>query len=173
MSVPEGPENNKGNVYMSKTSPPKVLEAYSKQFHRDFITFLHLRSKEIIPGEQMVLTFAGTSLQDPTYSQFEMEAQTYIRQSSGRFEKAEKEHPCECGLVKEADIDSFNIPFYTPYRDEVEAIIQKEGSFNLQSLKVLEETVEGVRNHNENECLSDKQKIRGTFSAKLISSWRL
>ncbi|CAK9150384.1 unnamed protein product [Ilex paraguariensis] len=32
--VPEGLENNKRNIYMSKTSPPDVLEAYSKQFQR-------------------------------------------------------------------------------------------------------------------------------------------
>ncbi|KAI3496624.1 hypothetical protein L1887_38994 [Cichorium endivia] len=64
--VPGGIENNKGNVYMGKTSPLNVFAAYGKQFHTDFIKFLQLRSKEIVRGGCMVLTFLGRNSADPT-----------------------------------------------------------------------------------------------------------
>ncbi|CAK9160158.1 unnamed protein product, partial [Ilex paraguariensis] len=43
------------------------------------------------------------------------------------------------GLVQEEDIDSFNMPFYTPYKDEVKDIIEGEGSFTLDKLEVFED----------------------------------
>ncbi|XWS08375.1 hypothetical protein CRYUN_Cryun41cG0074300 [Craigia yunnanensis] len=42
------------------------------------------------------------------------------------------------GLVKEADVDSFNLPLYTPCKEEVGEIIEKEGSFDINELQVLE-----------------------------------
>ncbi|CAI9259437.1 unnamed protein product [Lactuca saligna] len=53
--VPEGIENNKENIYMAKTSPPNVFEAYRKQFHTDMKMFLQMRSSEIVRGGCMKL----------------------------------------------------------------------------------------------------------------------
>ncbi|MFQ6654011.1 hypothetical protein Gotur_025147, partial [Gossypium turneri] len=33
------------------------------------------------------------------------------------------------GVVKEADVDSFNIPLYAPCKEEVAEIVEREGSF--------------------------------------------
>ncbi|GAU44831.1 hypothetical protein TSUD_327130 [Trifolium subterraneum] len=38
---------NKGDIYISKTSPPSVYEAYFKQFERDFKYFLKSRFEEL------------------------------------------------------------------------------------------------------------------------------
>lgn len=65
--MPEGLEDgegnpiNRGNVYISKTSPPCVQKSYLEQFQRDFSSFLRLRSAEIIRGGVMVLTIPGRS----------------------------------------------------------------------------------------------------------------
>ncbi|TYJ15644.1 hypothetical protein E1A91_A10G197200v1 [Gossypium mustelinum] len=40
------------------------------------------------------------------------------------------------GVVKEADVDSFNLPLYTPCKEEVAEIIEREGSFEIKELQV-------------------------------------
>lgn len=57
---------NKGKIYISKTSPPRVLDAYLVQFQKDFSLFLKSRSEEVVPGGRMVLSFMGRRSTDPT-----------------------------------------------------------------------------------------------------------
>lgn len=46
---------NKDNIYIAKTSPPRVHKAYFDQFESDFTTFLKSRSEELKLGGRMVL----------------------------------------------------------------------------------------------------------------------
>lgn len=55
---------NEGRIYISKSSPPSVANAYFAQFRRDFSLFLKSRSEEIIAGGRMVLTLLGRSNPD-------------------------------------------------------------------------------------------------------------
>ncbi|KAH0726248.1 hypothetical protein KY284_002113 [Solanum tuberosum] len=89
--APEKIENS-NNIYIARTSPPQVFEAYLNQFDKDFSRFLQLRSEEIVSGGHM-------------------------------------------GLIEQAKLDSFNLPFYTPCKDEVEKIVQMEGSFDVDTIK--------------------------------------
>ncbi|XP_022764489.1 caffeine synthase 1-like isoform X2 [Durio zibethinus] len=57
---------NKGKIYISKTSPPGVREAYLSQFQEDFLLFLKCRSPEMVPDGRMVLIFHGRKSADPT-----------------------------------------------------------------------------------------------------------
>ena len=57
---------NKGKIYISKTSPSCVLNAYLVQFQKDFSLFLKSRSKEVVAGGRMVLSFLGRLTADPT-----------------------------------------------------------------------------------------------------------
>ncbi|CAH1448137.1 unnamed protein product [Lactuca virosa] len=127
--VPEGIENNKANIYMAKTSPPNVFEAYGNQFYTDFIIFLQLRSKEVVRGGCMVLTFLGRSSADPTTDDgcrlMELLAQSLLDMV--------KE-----GLVEESFINSFNLPHYSPCEDEVRKAIHNEGSFCLNTFNVFQ-----------------------------------
>ncbi|KAA8520356.1 hypothetical protein F0562_014612 [Nyssa sinensis] len=90
---------------------------------------LSSRSKEIVPGGRMVLTFIGRNIADPTSNDccllWELIARSLLDMVA-------------TGLVEEADVDSFHLPFYSPYKDEVKDIIHKEGSFNLDKLEVFE-----------------------------------
>lgn len=65
MQVPKGLECNKGNIFISDSSPPQVVEAYFKQFDKDFTSFLHFRSQEVMSGGHMVLVCVGRSNPDP------------------------------------------------------------------------------------------------------------
>lgn len=70
--IPAGLESNarqhlnKGKVYISRSSPRSVLDAYSLQFQNDFSLFIKSRSEELVPGGRMVLSFMGRGSDDPT-----------------------------------------------------------------------------------------------------------
>ncbi|KAF8405265.1 hypothetical protein HHK36_010166 [Tetracentron sinense] len=127
--VPRGIENNKGNIYMAKTSPPSVLRAYFEQFQSDFSVFLGSRSEEIISGGRMVLTILGRKSDDPSSREgcyiWELLAMALNEMVSQ-------------GLIEEEKVDSFNIPQYTPSPMEVMYEIKKEGSFAVDRLEISE-----------------------------------
>ncbi|KAF4375504.1 hypothetical protein F8388_024163 [Cannabis sativa] len=55
-----GEAHNKGNIYISKTSPAMVFKSYLEQFQIDFTNFLRYRSEEMVSGGIMILTFLGS-----------------------------------------------------------------------------------------------------------------
>ncbi|KAI7744814.1 hypothetical protein M8C21_020954, partial [Ambrosia artemisiifolia] len=110
LKVPEGIENNALNIYTAKTSPPNVFQAYAYQFRTDFTCFLKMRSKEIVSGGGMVLTFLGRSIDDPTSD----DGCSYLEQLALSLRDLVKE-----GMVRESDINSFNVPTYHPCVNEV------------------------------------------------------
>ncbi|KAH9725524.1 Jasmonate O-methyltransferase [Citrus sinensis] len=57
---------NKGKIYISKSSPQCVLDAYSLQFQNNFLIFLKSRAAEMIAGGRMVLSLMGRRSIDPT-----------------------------------------------------------------------------------------------------------
>lgn len=63
--MPEIEEINKGNIYLSSTSPESVSRAYFEQFQKDFLRFLRCRSEEVMAGGRMVITLAGRTTDDP------------------------------------------------------------------------------------------------------------
>ncbi|KAI3675052.1 hypothetical protein L1987_84634 [Smallanthus sonchifolius] len=123
--VPQGLEKNGRNIFMAKTSPPNVYQAYGKQFRNDFIKFLQMRSEEVIRGGSMVLTIPARSIVDPTTDDccalLELLGQSLVDML--------KE-----GLVQESDIISFNVPVYFPCEDEIRNVIESEGSFSLETM---------------------------------------
>ncbi|KAL4271586.1 hypothetical protein GQ457_13G018390 [Hibiscus cannabinus] len=95
---PVGIQNNKGNIYMARSSPPNVFKAYADQFRKDFTNFLSLRSKEMIPQGRMVLAFMARKNADPSDDDYcwELVAKSLV-------------DLVEQGVVIEADVDSFNL----------------------------------------------------------------
>jgi len=41
------------------------------------------------------------------------------------------------GIVKESDVDSFNLPFYNPDESEVREVIESEGSFKISNFETI------------------------------------
>lgn len=156
--VPEILESNKGNVYIAKSSPPNVYEAYMKQFVRDFSTFLRVRSEEIIANGRMLITFCGRKSADPTS---EDSCFLWNMLAKSLFEMVDQ------GLLGEADSNSFNIPMYFPSKDELKAIIVMDGSFNLDSLESFELNWD-VRKEIDDRQLGVNKDSSGMFLAKTI-----
>jgi jasmonate O-methyltransferase len=44
---------------LRQASRPLVLEAYARQFRKDFTLFLNLGAQELVPGGQMVISLPG------------------------------------------------------------------------------------------------------------------
>ncbi|CAJ1930249.1 unnamed protein product [Sphenostylis stenocarpa] len=125
--VPEGLENNKGNIYMASNSPSNVPKAYYEQYKKDFSLFLKCRAEELVEGGRMVLTILGRRSHDPSSKEC-----CYIWQLLTMALK----HMVSKGRIKEEEMDSFNIPQYTPSPSEVEIEVEKEGSFSVTSLEI-------------------------------------
>ena len=63
---------NKENIYIAKTSPPEISQAYYAQFTRDFKLFLRSRVKEMVPSGRMVLTLQGSIQREDPNSIWEL-----------------------------------------------------------------------------------------------------
>ncbi|KAH7682781.1 Benzoate O-methyltransferase protein [Dioscorea alata] len=154
---------NKGNIYISETSPPCVLDAYAKQFQRDFSMFLKCRAEEIVKGGCMVLTLMSRSNANSSSMenchQWELLAQA-LRDMASK------------GVVEKEKIDSFNAPYYAPSPEEVKRAIETEGSFSINSLKSFEASWDAVKEHNdmvkENECIAVKIRTTAKLMTKCI-----
>ncbi|KAL6993533.1 S-adenosyl-L-methionine:benzoic acid/salicylic acid carboxyl methyltransferase 3 [Sarracenia purpurea var. burkii] len=155
--VPEGVENNKGNIYMASTSPPSVLKAYKHQFQKDFSLFLKCRSEEMVAGGRMVLTIQGRESDDPSSREccyiWELLALALNEMVSQ-------------GLIEEEKVNSFNIPQYTPSPAEVKLEVQKDGSFTIDRLEV--STVNWCVASGNELCNSDQVNDGGYYVAKCI-----
>ncbi|XP_019435415.1 PREDICTED: salicylate carboxymethyltransferase-like [Lupinus angustifolius] len=127
--VPEGIEKNKGNIYISNTSPLNVLKAYYEQFQKDFSLFLKCRAEELVEQGQMFLTLLGRRSEHQSTKEC-----CYIWELMA---KALNDMVLE-GKIKEKEIDTFNIPYYTPSPSEVKLEVLKEGSFTINLLEVSE-----------------------------------
>ncbi|KAJ9703517.1 hypothetical protein PVL29_005034 [Vitis rotundifolia] len=127
--APAGLEKNKGHIYIANGSPPTVIQAYTNQFQRDFSLFLGLRSEEIKPGGRMVITTIGRSMEDPSGGECCDLLELLAKSLSDMLAE---------GLIEEADLNSLNFAFYFPSEGEVRALVQEEGSFNLDKLVTFE-----------------------------------
>ncbi|KAI5650120.1 hypothetical protein M9H77_36125 [Catharanthus roseus] len=148
--VPDLIEINKGNIYLSNTSPPGVVKAYLKQFQRDFSTFLQYRAEELVPGGAMVLTILGRKSKDHSSKESGYVWELLSKALNQLVTK---------GLIEEEKLDSFNIPQYTPSPAEVKYLVEEEGSFTISRLEATtvhwnaaEETF-GDGGYNVSQCM--------------------
>ncbi|KAH1206419.1 Salicylate carboxymethyltransferase [Glycine max] len=145
--VPEGVDNNRGNVYIGSTSPTNVARAYYEQFQRDFSLFLKFRAEELVKGGRMVLTFLGRRSDDPSSKDG-----GYIWELMAT---ALNDMVLQ-GIIKEEKLDTFNIPLYTPSPSEVKLEVLKEGSFAINRLEVSEVNWNAFDDRNALEFESER-----------------
>ncbi|KAI3989204.1 hypothetical protein MKX01_033240 [Papaver californicum] len=146
--VPPGNEkSNKGNLYIAKSSPPYFIEAYLKQFKKDFMVFLKCRSEELVKGGRMVLTLVGRRSSDPTSKEccslWELLAM------------ALNDMVLE-GMIEEEKLDLFNFPIYYPSLEEVKSVIQSEGSFSVNQLETFNVNWDGGDSSEDGSSATDK-----------------
>ncbi|WOL12343.1 anthranilate O-methyltransferase 3 [Canna indica] len=133
--VPQGLEDkegvplNKGNIYITETSPPQVVEAYQKQFRRDFSTFLKSRYEELINEGRIILAFLGRKKEHPDNSDlrylFELLAEALNSMASE-------------GIIAKDKVDNFNVPCFGASMDEVKSVILSEGLFDLEEAHIFQ-----------------------------------
>ncbi|CAL1353218.1 unnamed protein product [Linum trigynum] len=143
--LPRGLEENKGNIYMARSSPEGVLEAYYGQFRSDFGSFLKCRAVELVEGGRMVLTFIGKRSGERLSEEY---CYTWELMSTALNQMASQ------GMIDQEKLDSFNIPLYTPSPAEVAAEVKKQGSFAIDRLEVSEVSWDA--------CSDDELMISGT-----------
>ncbi|XP_010263596.1 PREDICTED: jasmonate O-methyltransferase [Nelumbo nucifera] len=159
------PPLNKGKLFISKTSPPSVLSSYALQFQEDFTSFLSSRSEEMVPGGRMVLSFMGRRSADPTTEenchQWELLAQALHTMVIE-------------GHVEEEKLDRFNAPYYSPSPEEVKSAVQREGSFMIDRIEILEVEWDGGSNNHvvsngTSDNLTGAQRVVKTVRAVVES----
>ncbi|KAJ4788531.1 S-adenosyl-L-methionine-dependent methyltransferase superfamily protein [Rhynchospora pubera] len=156
--VPEGLEN-KGNIYIGKTSPPLVAKLYQDQFKRDFSLFLELRFKELVPGGQMVLSFLGRKKNDIYGGE--------LSTSWGLVSESLNSMVLE-GLVEEEKLDSFNLPFYAPSMEEAKAVINAQGLFNIICTQMFESNWD-PHDDSDDDFIYDNVQSGANYAASIRS----
>ncbi|KAI5003066.1 hypothetical protein ZWY2020_027716 [Hordeum vulgare] len=109
-----------------------VLEAYARQFRKDFTLFLKLRAKELVPKGRMVVSLVGRR-SDVTSTKFSYLSRTISQILSVMVSE---------GVIDKEKFDSFYVPVYEPSSKEVREIIQEEGSFSIHEMHLHDPTTD-------------------------------
>ncbi|XP_078165910.1 anthranilate O-methyltransferase 3-like [Carex rostrata] len=157
--IKNGMPLNKGNIYIGKTGPPLVGKLYQEQFRSDFSHFLKLRCDELVPCGQMVLSFLGRHKKDILDGEWSI-IWGLLAESLDSMVRE--------GLVEEKNMDTFNLPFYTPSAEEVEAIINLQGLFDIIHFQTFESNLDPFHNLDDDAVLDNVQS--GANCAKVIRS---
>ncbi|KNA10299.1 hypothetical protein SOVF_145700 [Spinacia oleracea] len=155
----EGMPINKGNIYISKTSPKIVAKAYLAQFQQDLTKFLKCRSEEVYSKGRMLLTFRGRPVSSDASTWQPWELQILALAIT---------HLVSQGLINESKLDAFDFPYYGASKDEIESIVQEEGSFKIENVNT---TAQHVAHEMEDNVERAKiiSKFTRSFTESLIS----
>ncbi|MCD7463069.1 hypothetical protein HAX54_049893 [Datura stramonium] len=125
----QGRSMNKGNIYISEKSPPLVSEAYFEQFQEDYSLFLRSRSEELVSGGKMVLILLGR------------EGLHHTDRGNAFFWKILSKSLTNLitkGEVEKEKLESYEVHFYAPCKEEIEDMINREGCFEVERLEMFE-----------------------------------
>ncbi|KAH6796760.1 S-adenosyl-L-methionine-dependent methyltransferases superfamily protein [Perilla frutescens var. hirtella] len=125
----EGSSMNKKSIYISERSPPEVRKAYMKQFEEDFSLFLKSRSEELIDGGRMVLILLGRIASDHAHCANSLFWELLYQSLACLVVK---------GDIEEEKLESYDVHFYAPSKEELEEEVRKEGSFKMDMVEMVE-----------------------------------
>ncbi|CAL8995074.1 unnamed protein product [Prunus brigantina] len=108
--VPVSPAWNKGRITYARSESSKVEEAYAAQFARDMKAFFTARSAEL--ADDGLLAILMPCRPEPS-----------LPSESTLMNILECLGDALADMVKEAAVDSFNLPIYVPSASEVEGVI--------------------------------------------------
>ncbi|KAL0463510.1 UNVERIFIED_CONTAM: Loganic acid O-methyltransferase [Sesamum latifolium] len=125
---PTSPAWNKGNVYCGG-GRQEVYDAYSSQYAQDIESFLEARAEELVSGGLMALLAPALSIKfDPSYK-----GEMVLDHIASILTDMAKK-----GRLREEKIDSFNFPTYYTFPEELKAIIERNNSYNIERMEVLD-----------------------------------
>ncbi|RCV21057.1 hypothetical protein SETIT_4G106900v2 [Setaria italica] len=148
---------DKGDIYITKTTSPSIVKLFQQQFQKDFSLFLKLRYEELVFGGQIILTFIGRKYED-VFSGESNHLYGLLAQSLQSL--------ADEGLLKKEKLDSFYLPIYSPSVGEVVAIVEQNGLFNMNHVKLFETNWDP---YDDSECDVVHDSFRsGVNVAKVI-----
>ncbi|KAG9449051.1 hypothetical protein H6P81_009016 [Aristolochia fimbriata] len=128
------PAWNKGKI-VSVEANKKVQEAFSAQFAKDMEVFLKARADEVAAGGLMALNLPYTK--DPVYVE---KASTYRVM---RILELALNDMADKGRLDEEKVNSFNLPLHYPYAQEIQNLVEQNGSFTIEKMQPLTSTAMG------------------------------
>lgn len=120
------PAWNKGRVHYSN-STAEVIKAFETQYAKDMDNFLKIRAQEIVHGGLMALVLPGRLNGTPHTDAYINKAFELVE--SSLIDLAKK------GIIRDEEVDSFNIPIYYASLQEVEAAVNRNGSFSIEIME--------------------------------------
>ncbi|KAL1569495.1 gibberellin A4 carboxyl methyltransferase [Salvia divinorum] len=114
---------NRKSIYISTRSESGVWEAYYKQFQEDFSLFLKSRCEEVVNGGKMVLIFLGR--EGPCHVDRGISLLwELLYQSLATL--------VDRGEVEVGRLESYEVNFYAPSKEELEDEVRKQGCFKIE-----------------------------------------
>ncbi|CAN1157626.1 Salicylate carboxymethyltransferase [Linum perenne] len=164
--VPDGLDENRGNICVASSSPPSVFRAYYEQFQSDFSSFLRCRTVEMVTGGQMVLTLLGRRNEDCWGKECHC---------SWELISVALNQMAHDGFISKERLDSFNIPLFMPSPKEIEVEVQKQGAFAIDQIEVTEgswDPYKGEENvaESEKDCGHNVAKCMRAVAEPLLAS---
>ncbi|CAL5396797.1 unnamed protein product [Camellia sinensis] len=125
------PAWNKGRIHYT-SAPKEVINAYTTQFAKDMETFFNARADEIEAGGMMIVTLpALPNMHDHAHHPVAV-LFLALEQSLVDMVKA--------GSISEDELDSFNLPLYSPSPNEMNQLVEKNGCFSMERMELTNPT---------------------------------
>ncbi|WVZ94565.1 hypothetical protein U9M48_040444, partial [Paspalum notatum var. saurae] len=132
----EAPEDLKSNSIplhdedegLRRARRSMIIQAYRRQFRKDFTLFLNLRAQELVLGGRMVVCMLGSR----GYHHMAPLSDISDIITSSLNDMASR------GVISRKMLDCFYVPMHGPSDMELQEIIEDEGSFNLNKMEVHE-----------------------------------
>ncbi|KAL3346024.1 hypothetical protein AABB24_024802, partial [Solanum stoloniferum] len=125
----QGNSLNKNSIYISENSPCEVSKVYFDQFKEDLSLFLQSRSDELVSGGKMVLILLGR------------EGFNHVDRGNAFFWKILYQaltNLISKGEVEKEKLDSYEVHFYAPCKEEIEEVARENGCFEVERLEMFE-----------------------------------
>ncbi|CAA2960942.1 probable S-adenosylmethionine-dependent methyltransferase At5g37990 [Olea europaea subsp. europaea] len=122
------PAWNQGKI-MYSGEKKEVLNAYALQYAKDLDSFFKARAQELVCGGLMALVVP--TVPNPNHDLSSITFPSYDLLGTCLIELAER------GRFDAAKVDSFNLPVYYTYPNELKAIIEKNQDFRIERIEVL------------------------------------
>ncbi|TVU11530.1 hypothetical protein EJB05_45122, partial [Eragrostis curvula] len=127
--APEDLKRNKIPLYYSdegltRARRPMLVQAYGRQFRKDFSNFLNLRAKELVPGGQMVVSMLATRASQCI--------QPWDILGLPLNDMASR------GVISREMLDLFYVPSHAPCEKELRDIIEDDDTIKINKMQVHE-----------------------------------
>ncbi|KAK2989897.1 hypothetical protein RJ640_019480 [Escallonia rubra] len=121
------PAWNKGKIYYTSASD-EVFNGYAAQFANDINNFLNASAEEVVAGGLVLLVM--TAIPDGVHRSQSASGMVYDALGLCLMDMAHE------GLISESQVDALNLPVYTTSPKEMAGLIQGNGHFSIENMKL-------------------------------------